>query len=91
MPFLQSVPTTWEETVVLKAEVGKVLALALRNGNTWYICAMTDWEPRELSFKLNFLHQGKHRLRYWADGPNAAKDATDTSIGELSVTAVGQN
>ncbi|MEM9446704.1 MAG: glycoside hydrolase family 97 catalytic domain-containing protein [Verrucomicrobiota bacterium] len=86
MPFLQEVPTTWNETVVLKAEIGNVLALARRNGNRWFICAMTDWIPRELSCKLDFLPKGKYRLRFWSDGPNAAKKATDTSIGESTAT-----
>ncbi|MBI9017640.1 MAG: glycoside hydrolase family 97 protein [Phycisphaerae bacterium] len=87
MPFLQEVPTTWDETVVLKAEVGKEIAIARRNGNRWFIGAMTNWSPRDLSVKLDFLTQGNYTLRYWADGPKAAEEATDTSIGKSNVTA----
>jgi len=87
MAFLQAVPTTWDETVVLKAELGKVVALARRNGKRWFIGALTDWTPRELSFKLDFLAKGKHTLRYWADGPKASEEATDTSTGTAAVKA----
>jgi len=86
MSFLQAVPTVWEETVVLEAEIGNVLVLARRSGNTWFFCALTDWKPRELSCKLDFLPEGKYRLKFWADGFNATKEATDTSIGESTVT-----
>ena len=86
MPFLQEVPTVWDETVVLKAELGKVVAIARRNGTAWYVGALTDWDARELTCKLDFLADGNYQLRYWADGPNAASEATDTSIGESTVT-----
>ena len=87
MVFLQAVPTTWDQTVVLHAEVGKAAALARRSGKKWFIGALTDWTPRELTFKLDFLSRGKHTLRYWSDGPKASEDATDTAIGTSTVTA----
>ncbi|VGO15622.1 Retaining alpha-galactosidase [Pontiella desulfatans] len=87
MPFLSAVPTTWDETVVLHAEVGKAVAVARRKGDTWYIGAMTDWTPRELECKLGFLGNGDFQLNSWKDGPNAATEATDTTIGESTVDA----
>jgi len=48
---------------------------------------LTDWTPRELTFKLDFLSEGKHTLRYWSDGPKASEDATDTAIGTSTLTA----
>jgi len=87
MVFLREVPTTWDETVVLTAEFGKVVALARRNGKKWFIGALTDWTPRELSLKLDFLGKGKRTLRYWADGSKASEQATDTAVGRSSVSA----
>jgi alpha-glucosidase len=71
MEFLREVPTTWDETVVLEAEVGEVVALARRNGNRWFLCAMTNWEKRDLDLPLAFLGDGNYTLKYWADGPGA--------------------
>ncbi|WP_372847204.1 glycoside hydrolase family 97 C-terminal domain-containing protein, partial [Pontiella sp.] len=90
MPFLSAVPCTWDETVVLHAQVGESLAVARRKADTWYIGAMTDWTPRELECRLAFLGQGDYRLSYWQDGPNAATDATDTDIGTSTVNATSK-
>ena len=37
-----NVPTTWDETVPLVAELGEVVAVAKRKGDKWYIGAMTN-------------------------------------------------
>ncbi|MCF7955724.1 MAG: glycoside hydrolase family 97 protein [Phycisphaerae bacterium] len=87
MAFLREVPTTWDETVVPKAEVGNVVAVARRNGDKWFIGALSDWNSRELTLKLDFLDKGKYTLSYWADGPKADTEATDTTIGKSVVTA----
>jgi alpha-glucosidase len=85
MTFLREVPTTWDETVVLEADVGEVIALARRNGDRWFLGAMTDWKKRHLDLPLTFLEEGAYTLTYWADGPKAEEDATDTMSGEMTV------
>ena len=86
MPFLQAVPTTWDETVVLEAEIGNVVAIARRNGDKWFIGALTDWNGREMTLNLDFLDKkGTYNLSYWADGPKAATEATDTTTGKSVV------
>ena len=35
-------PATWDETRALEAKVGESVAIARRNGNDWWIGAMTD-------------------------------------------------
>jgi alpha-glucosidase len=85
MIFLKEVPTTWDDTVVLAAEVGEVVAIARRNGERWFLGAMTNWEKRELNLPLNFLGKGNYTLRYWADGPGSETDPTDTTLGQKKV------
>jgi alpha-glucosidase len=87
MKFLREVPTTWDETVVMEAEVGKVIALARRDGERWFLGAMTNWDKRELDLSLSFLTKGNYTLRYWADGSEAENDATDTTLGQMAVNA----
>ncbi|MCA9258032.1 MAG: glycoside hydrolase family 97 catalytic domain-containing protein, partial [Planctomycetales bacterium] len=77
MKFLSQVPTTWDDTRVLHAKVGDVIALARRSGEDWYVAAMTDWTPRELDLDLSFLPSGAFQLEAWADGVNAARNAND--------------
>jgi len=65
--FLREVPTTWDETRVLSGQVGEHIVVARRKGNVWYVGAMTDWTPRELSIPLNFLSSGDYRVETWTD------------------------
>ena len=67
MEFLDRVPVTWDETRVLKAEVGDCIILARRHGKDWYIGAMTDWNARDVKVKFDFLPKGDYKLESWTD------------------------
>ncbi|MDX1962850.1 MAG: glycoside hydrolase family 97 protein [Pirellulales bacterium] len=59
LKFLVDVPTTWDETRVLRADVtapptGQLLIIARRKGADWYIGGMCD-QPVELELPLDFL------------------------------------
>jgi alpha-glucosidase len=65
--FLREVPTTWDETRVLSGQIGKYIVVARRKGSDWYVGAMTDWTPRELTVPLVFLAPGEYQVETWAD------------------------
>ena len=75
--FIALVPTTFDETIALDGELGKYTLIARRKGSTWYLAAMTDWVPRDLTVDLSFLGSGQHQADIFADGVNAGKEATD--------------
>ena len=75
--FIAQVPTTFDETVALDGQLGEYIVIARRKGSTWYVAAMTDWTPRELTISLDFLGEGRHEADIFADGVNARKEATD--------------
>ena len=75
--FIAQVPTTFHETIALDGELGKYTLIARRKGSTWYLAAMTDWVPRDLTVDLSFLGSGQHQADIFADGVNAGKEATD--------------
>jgi alpha-glucosidase len=78
MEFLSKVPSVWDETVVLDAKVADYVAVARKNGNEWYIGAMTDWTPRELTLDFSFLDAGKsYTAIVYQDGINADRNAND--------------
>lgn len=85
MPFLSGVPVTWDETRVLRAEVGDVVAVARRKGDAWWVGAMTDWSRRRLALPLDFLPAGEHTLTEWADGVNARRYPEDVRVETRSV------
>ncbi|MCB0655045.1 MAG: glycoside hydrolase family 97 protein [Saprospiraceae bacterium] len=84
--FLKNVPTTWEDTRVLEAAVGKYIVDARQAANgDWYLGAMTDWTERQFEITLDFLDAGEYSLEYWEDGINANRMAQDYKTGQRSV------
>jgi len=77
MEFLGPVPTVWDDTKVLGAQLGDYVVVARRNGGDWYIGAMTDWTPRDLDIHLSFLSSGHFKMTSFADGPNADRYGSD--------------
>lgn len=77
MEFLAPVPTTWDETVVLDAQIGEFVAVARRRGKTWYAGAMTNWTARDLELRFDFLPQGEFSITWWEDGVNADRAGSD--------------
>lgn len=86
--FITSVPTTWDETVPLVAEIGKTVAVAKRKGDTWYIGAITGSNEKwnEYTFDLDFLGDGTYSMTAFSDGINAPTQAMDYRKTDSKVT-----
>ena len=87
MKFLGDIPTVWDETLVLKAEFGKHIVEARRNGDYWYLAAINDWTPVEFSIPLSFLKDGKFLVEIACDGLNASKNPQDYKLEKLEILA----
>ena len=85
--FIAQVPTVFDETVALDGELGEYVVIARRQGDVWYVAAMTDWTPRDLTIDLSFLSPGHHPADIFADGANAHRDAEDYKHTLQSVSA----
>ena len=85
--FISHIPVVWDETVPLKAKVSDYLAVARRNGDEWYIGAMTDWSAREMTINLSFLKEGRYKLQMIQDGINADRCAMDYKLDEKEISA----
>ncbi len=90
MKFLGAVPSVWDETKVLDAKVSDYILVARRSGETWYVGAMTDWDPRTLDLDLSFLGAGNYEINIWKDGVNAAKHAADFKQEKMNVTSASK-
>ena len=76
--FIASIPTVWDETRVLNAELGKYIVTARRKGKTWYIGGINDWETREIELDLSFISGiNDKNIVIYKDGVNAHKIARD--------------
>jgi len=87
MEFLSAVPSVWDETKPLAGKVGDFVAVARQKGSNWFIGALTDWTPRELEVKLDFLPAGTYTLIEFVDGINADQYAEDYARKESKVTS----
>lgn len=86
--FITQVPTTWDETIALAAEVGEVAVVAKRKGDKWFIGGMTDnsKDVREIDICLDFLNDGRnYKMTSFKDGINAGRQAMDYRRNESSV------
>jgi hypothetical protein len=77
MELLGSILTTWDTTIVLDGKLGDYIVTARRKGDDWFIGAMTDWTPRDLNIKLDFLNGENYMAVICEDGINADKYASD--------------
>jgi len=85
MEFLSVVPSVWDETRPLAGKVGDYVAVARQKGSNWFIGALTDWTPRELTVKLDFLPTGNYTLTEFVDGINADQYSEDYARKERTV------
>ena len=84
--FIAQIPTTFDEVVALDGQLGEYAVIAKRKGTKWYVAAMTNWTPRDLSIDLRMLAPGSHRATIFADGVNADREATDYKCTTANVT-----
>ncbi len=79
--FIGQVPTTWDETKVLTGEIGDYIITARRFGEQWFIGAMTDEQPRQLTAELDFLEPGMtYTARVFSDAKNTSYQQNPTAI-----------
>jgi alpha-glucosidase len=77
MQFLGSLPTTWDETLILDAKVGEFIVSARKKGDDWYIGGMGDWSERDVTIAFDFLEEGNYVATICKDGLNADRYAAD--------------
>ncbi|MGZ5555496.1 MAG: glycoside hydrolase family 97 protein [Candidatus Aminicenantales bacterium] len=87
LEFIEKVPTVWDDTKALGGEPAKYVAIARRSGDGWWIGAMTGWDARDIDLPLDFLGAGEYEATIFADGADAAVEATSLEITKKTVKA----
>lgn len=85
--FITSIPTFTDETAALDGRVGEYAVVARRKGEVWYVGAMSNWEPRDLTIDTSFLGSGLHRAVILQDGVNADREPTDYKKVVIEISA----
>jgi alpha-glucosidase len=72
--FIRDVAVDWDTTRVLDGKIGDYVVVARRerNGEEWFVGAITDEQSRTLEIPLSFLTPGRRYVaEVYADGPDA--------------------
>lgn len=75
--FIASIPTVFDQTVALEGVLGEYVAIARRNGENWYVGAMTNWDERDITIDFSFLGEGEYEAVIFRDGINADRNGQD--------------
>jgi len=80
--YVESVPVSWDETVAVDGRVGDYVVTAKRSGDEWYLGAMTDENPRDVTVSLDFLSStdGGWTVTEYADAGETGVDNNPTSV-----------
>ena len=85
--FIAGIPTVWDETLPLLGKVGDYVSMARRQGDTWYVGGLTDWDARDMELDLSFIGNGNFKAEIFEDGINADRAARDYRHTETAVPA----
>ena len=83
--FLKQVKSVWDDTKVLNGAIGEYITMARRDGENWFVGAMTNSYTRELEITLDFLPEGKFEMTSYCD---AEKTVDDAEFSEKKKTRV---
>jgi alpha-glucosidase len=86
LDFITSVPTTWDETIPLQGKVSEYVVEGRRKGDKYFVGAMTNWTPRDLTVDFSFLPEGTFHITYFEDGINAVRNGADYKKVEKIIT-----
>jgi alpha-glucosidase len=79
--LIKSIPSVWDETVVLPfSEIGEVAAFARRMGDTWFLAIVNGTSARTVTVPLSFLGPGRYQ------GLQVLDDAKDSGAANLERT-----
>ena len=76
--LMANIPTTWDETKIIDGKVGEYIITARQKGNEWFVGGMSNWTPRDVAIKFDFLDDsGNYKATICKDGVNADRYAAD--------------
>jgi alpha-glucosidase len=57
LSFIRELPVDWDDIRVLNAKIGDYVTIARKKKDAWYLGSVTDENPREFTFTLDFLDE----------------------------------
>ncbi|MDO6601631.1 glycoside hydrolase family 97 protein [Arenibacter palladensis] len=86
LEFFNNVPTTWDETKVLQAEIGQIGVIARRKGNNWFVGGINGNTARQIEIDFSFLESGAtYNAKVYTDD-EMVKTRTQVKIEAIEVS-----
>ena len=86
--FITDIPTVFDKTEVLAAELGSYIVTAREADGKWYVGALTDWNSRNVTISFPFMKQGsKYSVKVLADTKESDKTPSVYEITETVLEA----
>jgi alpha-glucosidase len=87
LEFFNNVPTVWDETLVLTAEIGEIGVIARRKGNDWWIGGINGETTREIKVDFSFLKEGSNYSAKIYTDDETVKTRTQVRIEEKEINS----
>ena len=85
LEFFDAVPTTWDETKVLHAEIGEFGVIARRKGERWFIGGINALNPQSIELNFSFLKEGEKYIAKVYTDDETVNTRTKVKIEELEL------
>lgn len=78
--MIKSIPSVWDETIVLPpSEIGEIALYAQRKGTTWFLSVINGLQPGTVKIPLSFLGNGNYNTLILKDNTENPADAIVTN------------
>lgn len=72
-PFLQKVPSAWDDIHFIDGTPGESVIIARRKGNDWYIAGISAVAAKTINVSLSFLKAGSYTVDLYKDSTGGTK------------------
>jgi alpha-glucosidase len=87
--MIKSIPSIWDETIVLPlSEIGELAALARRDGERWFLAILNGPQARTIRVSVSFLGPGQYRsltVRDRLEDPAALQVEEGTAVRDDAI------
>lgn len=87
LEFWDNIPTSWDETIVLKGAPGEFISTARKKGSDWFVGTITNNDERQMQLRFDFLEKKKlYAARFYTDD-DSVKTKTKVKTEVKMITA----
>jgi alpha-glucosidase len=88
LDFWRKIPTVWDDTKVINAQIGAYATVARRSGAQWFVGTINAGERRALKIPLSFLSPGtSYTAHIYSDAAPDGSDRTGVKCVTRDVTS----